>query len=99
MRGRMGGMPVDHQSKSPIPPYSLKGLLLGVALIASGLTSAMATRDYVPVKSLWPWGPLFFGGGLLVGAGVGLPFGKSLRCAMIALAIQVLFVAVVVYLD
>jgi hypothetical protein len=99
MRGEVFSMPDDHQSPTLIPRYSLKGMLLGITLIAAGLTSAMASRDYVPVQSLWPWAPLFFAGGLLTGAGIGLPFGRWLKCATIALAIQVVFVTFIVILD
>jgi hypothetical protein len=87
-------MPTLRQSLLVVPPFSLKGLFIGIALIAAGGASFKAMYDYSPWSG--PVFPtlLFFGGGALVGAGIGLPFNKAGKCALLAFGLQALFVAI-----
>jgi hypothetical protein len=83
-----------------VPRFSLRQLLLAVALFAAGLSLMLAAVRSSPVAA-WRFNPaygilLWLSGGPLVGAGVMTPWGRPLLGALLGFQIQIVLMIIAI---
>ena len=82
-------MPTHRQS---LPRFGLRDLLISTALIAGGIAALKLVFTGGPWDTGW-WLVPWFGGGALIGAGIGLPFGRAGRAILVGVAVQFVLLA------
>jgi hypothetical protein len=91
--GRIPSMPLHRR---PLPRFGLKDLLISTALIAIGLAVLRLRFAGEPLVIGW-WLVSWFGGGALVGAGIGVPFGRTKRATLAGVFFQFMALAVSIF--